>query len=103
MKKTLLLGALTSLLMLSYQAQAEIASGKVTSVDGNSIIVQTENGQQMTMNTTDQTTYRKKQMNKKNKTKRGKRNAEWTYTPIAEEDDWVDVVYDPSTGTGTAY
>lgn len=101
MKKTLLLSVFTMAFMLSYQAQAATASGKVTAVNGNNITVQTENGQQMTMATTDQTMYRKKKMHKKNKTKRGKRPAEWSYEPIAEEDDWVDVVYNPATGNGT--
>ncbi|MBP5344054.1 MAG: hypothetical protein J6Y85_03170 [Alphaproteobacteria bacterium] len=101
MKKTLLLSAFAIAFMVSYQAHAATASGKVTSVNGNNITVQAENGQQMTMATTDQTTYRKKKMHKKNKMKRGKRPAEWTYAPIAEEDDWVEVVYNPATGNGT--
>jgi hypothetical protein len=101
MKKTLLLGAFAIAFILSCQAQAETASGKVTAVNGNNITVQTQDGQQVTMATTDQTTYRQKKKHKKNKMKRGKRSMEWTFTPIAEEDDWVDVVYNPATGDGT--
>jgi len=103
MKKLLLVGTVASSLMLASTVMAATASGKVTAVDGNNITVQTEDGQHMTMQTTDKTTYRKKKMAKKHKTKRGKKNIEWTYTPIAEEDDWVDIVYDPTTGQGTAY
>ena len=103
MKKTLLLNTLACSLLFAYQVNAATASGKVTAVDGNTITVQTEDGQKMTVNTNDKTTYRKKKMMKGRKTKRGKQAIEWSYTPIAEEDDWVDVVYDPATGKGTAY
>ena len=103
MKKMLLFSTITCAFLLAHVANAETTSGKVLSVDGKTITVQTEDGQKMTMNLNDKTTYRKKKMVKTHKTKRGTKAIEWSYTPVAEEDDWIDITYNPATGTGTAY
>ena len=86
------------------QAKAETVIGEVVSVTDDIITVKTKDGQQMGFQTNDNTSYRKKALHKHHKKKRGMRGpADWTYEPIAEEDDWVEVIYDPKTGNGTVY
>ena len=103
MKKTLYLTAI-ALTTTILSAQAETVMGEVVAVTGDIVTVQNQEGQQMSFKTNDNTTYRKKALHKHHKKKRGMRGPDgWTYEPIAEEDDWVEVVYDPKTGDGTVY
>ena len=103
MKKTLYLAAAALALIIS-SAQAETVMGEVVSVTDGIITVQNKDGQQMSFQTNDNTTYRKKAMHKHHKKKRGMRGPDgWIYEPIAEEDDWVEVVYNPKTGQGNVY
>ena len=103
MKKLIYLAsAAFALTVLS--ARAETVVGEVVSVTDDIITVQNKEGQQMSFKTNDNTTYRKKALHKHHKKKRGMRGpADWSYEPIVEEDDWIEVVYDPKTGNGTAY
>ena len=91
-------------IVVAIPALAETISGEVLSVDGNTVVVKTNEGQKMTFQTTDKTTYRKKKLIKHTKKKRGMRGPnDWTFQPVAEEDDWVEITYNPKTGDGTAY
>lgn len=103
MKKFLYLSA--AVLILSVlPAKAETVTGEVITISDDIITVQNKEGQQMSFKTNDNTTYRKKVLHKHHKKKRGMRGSnDWTYEPIAEEDDWVEIVYNPKTGDGTAY
>ncbi len=90
--------------LMTLPAMAEVIVGEVVAVEGNLMTVQTKEGQQMSFQTSDGTTYRKKTLNKHHKKKRGMRGpSDWTYEPIAEEDDWVEIVYNPKTGNGDIY
>ena len=103
MKKTLYL-ATTILALNILPATAETIMGEVISVTDDIITVKNKDGQQMSFQTNDNTTYRKKTFKKHHKKKRGIRGpTDWSYEPIAEEDDWIEVVYDPKTGQGNIY
>ena len=103
MKKTLFLTA-AALAFSILSARAETVMGEVVSVTNDIITVQNQEGKQMSFKTNDNTTYRKKALHKHHKKKRGMRGpADWSYEPIVEEDDWIEVVYDPKTGNGVAY
>lgn len=103
MKKILYLSA-AIMALITLSAKAETVMGEVISVTDDIVTVKTKDGQQMSFQTNDNTTYRKKGLHKHHKKKRGMRGpADWTYEPIAEEDDWIEVVYNPQTGNGTAY
>ncbi len=83
--------------------RAETLTGKVVAAKGNDITVQQADGTQKTLKVNDDTTYRKKKMMKKDKAKQHKkmkRGEMASYTPLVEEDDWVEVVYSPTTGDG---
>ena len=96
--------ATTALALTILPTQAETVMGEVISVSDDIITVQNKEGQQMSFKTNDNTTYRKKALRKHHKKKRGMRGPnDWTYEPIAEEDDWVEIVYNPQTGNGVAY
>ncbi len=83
---------------------AETATGEITDITDGLVTLSTKDGQEMMFQTTDNTTYRQKKMHRKNKHKKGMRDGEnWRYIPIAEEEDWVEIVYDPKTGNGTIY
>ena len=102
MKLKLLLA--TALIGASITAQAETVMGEIIAISGNDMAVQTSDGQKMSFKTTDNTSYRKKKIRRHHKFKRGsKEQATWTYEPIAEEDDWVEVTYDPKTGEEDIY
>ena len=97
MKKTIYLIATAAALAI-LPAKAEVVMGEVVSVTDDIITVKNQQGQQMSFQTNDNTTYRKKALHKHHKKKRGMRGpADWTYEPIAEEDDWVEVTYTPAT------
>ena len=90
--------------LITLPSMAETVMGEVISVTDDIITVQNPEGKQMAFKTNDNTTYRKKVLHKHHKKKRGMRGPnDWTYEPVAEEDDWVEVVYDPKTGDGTVY
>ena len=79
-------------------AQAETIAGKVTDVRKNTITVRTEEGEKMTLQTSDNTNYREKKVSRKGKVHKGKMNAAETYyRPMVEEDDWVEITYTPAT------
>ena len=94
MKKILILGA--CLLATSF-AQAETISGEVVGVNKNAIMVRTEDGEKMTLNTTDNTAYREKKVRKAKKYKGKMHPMDTYYLPMVEEDDWVEVTYTPAT------
>lgn len=100
MKKILLCSAMFMGLGLSNIVQAETATGHVVDTDGSSVTVQQENGNQVTMQTTPETTYRMKKVAKRNKMKDGKtlKKGEAYFQPMVEEDDFIEVIYSPSTG-----
>jgi len=103
MKKVLCLACATFSLMV-VPAMAEMIAGEIIAVEGNLVTVKTKEGEQMSFQTNDGTTYRKKALNRHHKKKRGMRGpTDWTYEPIAEEDDWVEIVYNPKTGNGDIY
>ena len=103
MKKTIYLMA-TALALTILPAKAEMVAGEVITITDDIMTVKTKDGQQMSFQTNDNTTYRKKGLHKHHKKKRGMRGpTDWTYEPIAEEDDWVEVVYNPKTGNGEIY
>lgn len=100
MKKLCLTLAIAAL-FISFGANAETAKGKVIDQEGNMITVQTQNGDQMTMMLTDDTTYRKKKTMKHGKKKHGKMYPKGStyYKPLVEEDDWIELVYTPAKNT----
>ena len=103
MKLKLLLLA-TDIVGASLTTKAETVMGEIIAISGNNMAVQTNDGQKMSFKTTDNTNYRKKKMKHHRKFKRGsKEQAMWTYEPIAEEDDWVEITYNPKTGEEDIY
>ena len=100
MKKILLYSVMALGLSLSLDVCAETATGHVVETNGDSVVVQQENGQQVTMQTTPETTYRKKKVAKRNKIQNGKKmkEGETYFQPMLEEDDFIEVIYSPSTG-----
>lgn len=95
---------LAILSMATLPALAETTSGEVVEIDGSLITIETPSEERMTFQTTDNTNYRKKKLKSHHKKKRGMRSPEnWHFTPIAEENDWVEVVYNPKSGTATVY
>ena len=103
MKKIVYLTA-TVLALSTLPTKAETVMGEVIAVSDGIITVQNSEGKQMSFQTNDNTTYRKKELRKHHKKKRGMRTQnDWTYEPIAEEDDWIEVVYNPQTGNGEIY
>ncbi len=103
MKKTIYLMA-TALALTILPAKAEMVTGEVITITDGLMTIKTKDGQQMSFQTNDNTTYRKKEFHKHHKKKRGMRGqAEWSYEPIAEEEDWVEIIYNPKTGTENVY
>lgn len=103
MKKTFLLSA-TALSIFAFVGMAdasETIKGKIVSQKGNIVTLEQADGKMVNVQTSDNTTYRKKKMMKKNKKKHGKMHhkGEAYYTPMMEEDDWIEVTYttDPKT------
>lgn len=97
MKKSILMTGL-ALLVLAPCVQAETISGKVSQVSPSSVTVTLDNGEQVTMQLNDNTTYRSKKYHHKHKVKRGAQetDASWYFQPMFEEDDYVEVIYSPS-------
>lgn len=100
MKKILLCSIMALGMGLSVGCLAETATGHVVETNGASVTVQQENGQQVTMQTTPETTYRKKKIAKRNKIQDGKKmkEGEAYFQPMVEEDDFIEVIYSPKTG-----
>ena len=79
--------------LATLQAKAETVMGEVISVTDDMVTVQNKEGKQMSFQTSDNTTYRKKTLHKHHKKKPGMRGPTgWSYEPIVEEDDWVEIV-----------
>jgi glycine cleavage system H lipoate-binding protein len=100
MKKILLCSVMALSLGVSVGALAETATGHVVETNGSSVTVQQENGQQVTMQTTPETTYRTKKIVKRNKIQDGKKmkKGDTYFQPMVEEDDFIEVIYSPSSG-----
>ena len=100
MKKLLLAGVIALAMGMGTDVLAESVSGKVVSVNGNNVTVRQQDGTQATMQVTSDTTYRKKKMEKHDdmKKKHHNKKGKTYYQPMMEEDDWVDIIYSPSTG-----
>ena len=98
MKKTLLCSLIVTA-FLTTTAHAETLVGQVEDIQGNTLILTTEDGQTKTFKTSDDTHYRKKKMKKEHKLKRGKMSPPKAvgYEPMVEEDDWIELIYTPST------
>ena len=94
MQKLLIMSAC---LLFAGFSWAETVSGEVVNARKNSITIQTEDGQKMTLHTTDGTRYREKKVSRKGKMHKGKMySAETYYRPMVEEDDWVEITYTPA-------
>ncbi len=98
MKKLLIAGAAALVLIGTASVQAETVQGKVLSTKGNTVTIQQKDGTIKSLTTTDNTTYRKKKMMKKNKMKHGQmlEKGKTYYEPLMEEDDWIEIVYTPT-------
>lgn len=95
MKKLLLLGV--ACLLGASVAGAETLSGEVIDVRKNTITVQTDEGEKITLQTTDNTAYREKKVSRKGRKHKNKiQSAETYYRPMVEEDDWVEITYTPA-------
>ena len=96
--KKLCLTVAVAALFISFTANAETAKGKVIDTNGHMITVQTQNGDQVTMALTDNTTYRKKKTSKRDMKKHSKKHAKSKtyYEPLVEEDDWIELTYTPA-------
>ena len=104
MKKILLTSCIFSGLFLGMAVCADTVSGKVVNSGKNQLTIHTEQGEKVSMNTTDNTTYRHKKMMKRHKMKKGTNaDQQWYFVPIAEEDDWIELTYDPKTKKGDMY
>ncbi len=101
MKKLLIAGVAALVLVGTASARAETIQGKVLSTKGNMVTIQQKDGTIKSLTMTDNTTYRKKKMMKKNKMKHGhlKEKGKTYYEPMMEEDDWIEIVYTPTSDT----
>ncbi|MGN1062878.1 MAG: hypothetical protein ACI4QM_00940 [Alphaproteobacteria bacterium] len=96
--KKVFLSVAAAALMMSLNVQAETVKGKLVDQKGNMLTVQTQDGQQLKMTTTDNTTYRKKKTAHKDKKKGTKtyKKGESYYTPMVDEDEFIEVQYVPA-------
>ena len=77
---------------------AETISGEVIKAQKNSITIRTEDGEKITIPTTDGTGYRQKKIYHKGRKNKGKVIPTDTYfEPMVDEDDWVEITYTPAT------
>ena len=103
MRKFLIFSAFFAAICASIGAQAaETTQGKVKSQKGDYVVIITDNGNEINMVATDNTTYRKKKIQRYKKGK-SMRQENGYFKPLMEEDDWVEITYSPSTGTPTEY
>lgn len=98
MKHLLIAGVAALTIAGSFAVNAETMTGKVLSRNGNQITLQQKDGTIKSLTLTDNTTYRKKKMMKKDKVKQGHtmKKGESYYQPMLDEDDWIEVVYTPT-------
>lgn len=76
---------------------AATIQGKVLDKTDNALIIQTQDGNKMKMHVSDQTTYRqKKEVHDNKQHQSSKHQSMMMYTPMVEEDDWIEVQYTPS-------
>ena len=93
MKKILLMTT-AAILALATCAHAETIAGKVSAVSPSSVTLTLDNGEQVTMQLNENTTYRSKKYHHKHKLKRGAgQDGTWHFQPMFEEDDYVEVIY----------
>ena len=97
MKKYLLTGLMGVALAMGVSACAETTAGKVIKTDGHTVTIRQSDGTEATMNTTEATTYRKKKVTDKHWNEKSQPQNAY-FKPIIEEDDFVEVIYSPSTG-----
>ena len=90
MKKLLILSMAVAALSVGLSACAETASGKVVKATGDTVTIRDANGVDHTMKTTPNTTYRKR-------TQQNMMTQKTTPQPVFVEDDYVEVIYSPST------
>ena len=100
MKQILLCSVMGLCLGASMAVYAETTSGHVVDTEGTTVVVQQKDGTQVKMQTTPETTYRKKKIAKRNKIQNGQKmkEGEAYFQPMIEEDDFIEVIYSPSTG-----
>lgn len=107
MKKLLLAAVAVSAFMAATAVCAETVSGQVSKVDGNAVTIKTADGQKKTFTTNEKTSYRKKSTKKAktpmNRKMMKKNMATASYQPMVDEDEWVEVVYDPTTQQAEGY
>ncbi len=102
MRKFLILSAVfAAICAWGFQAQAETAQGKIKSQKGDYIVILMDDGNEMNLVATDNTTYRKKKIQRYKKGK-SMRQENGYFKPLMEQDDWVEITYSPS-GTPTEY
>ena len=78
-------------------SNAENISGNVVKAKKDMLTIQTEDGEKMNLQTTDNTTYRKKKVYRKGSKRKGKMtSASNSFEPMVEEDDWVEITYTPA-------
>ncbi|MDY6408036.1 MAG: hypothetical protein SPL08_05000 [Pseudomonadota bacterium] len=97
MKKLVIASIASAALLMGLSACAETASGKVVKTNGNLVTIQDSSGSQHTMQTTPDTTYRKRvKSSSEHKNHLGHNKAR---QPILVEDDYVDIIYYPASDT----
>jgi hypothetical protein len=98
MKHILIAGITALTIAISFSVNAETMTGKVLSRNGDQITLQQKDGTIKSLTITDNTTYRKKKIMKRNKVKKGHtmKKGESYYLPMVEENDWVEIVYTPT-------
>ena len=95
MQKLFLLGA--ACLLMAGAVQAETVSGKVVKTKHGMVTIETDDGEKMDLQTTDNTSYREKRVRSRGKKMKGRTiSADTYYIPMVEEDDWVEITYTPS-------
>lgn len=97
--KKILLSAVAAAVLCSFAVQAETVQGKVKEVKGNTVVMETKDGTLKTFKASDNTSYKKKKVMKKDKKKHGKqmKKGDVYFQPMIEEDDWIELTYTPAT------
>ena len=97
MKKLLILSIAVAALSVGLSACAETASGKVVKATGDTVTIRDANGVDHTMKTTSNTTYRKRISANHHKGSLHTTGTKNKSQPILTEDDYIEVIYSPST------
>ena len=94
----LTLSAIALTLRIGGGAWAETLAGKIISTDNNTLTIQQADGTKQTVQTNDNTTFHKKKLLKRKKMKHDKdgKMKKMNALPWAEEDDWVEITYTPT-------